>query len=74
MNREIQVQYLTDEAGNKQAVVVPFEEWQEILRELAEFHALHAFRRRLKTGFAEVNAIRRGKAPRTTLIEFLNEG
>ncbi len=39
MTKEVRVQYLTDEAGNKQAAVVPFKEWEAILHELEELRA-----------------------------------
>lgn len=97
MTKEVRVQYLTDEAGNKQAAVVPFKEWEAILHELEELRTrsfvidvgfedspvlaeaserlrILLFRERLKTAFSEVDAIRQGKAPRTSLTEFLDEG
>lgn len=92
MTGEVPVQYLTDEAGNKQAVVVPFKEWEAILCELEEVRArsfvvkiglvaeasegLRAllFRERLESALSEVDAIRQGKSPRTSLTELLYEG
>ncbi len=73
MSQNIPLQYVTDEAGNKQAVVIPFEEWQKILQELAQLSEIRAFKESLKTAFKEVEEIKQGKLPRITLTEFLNE-
>lgn len=73
MGKNLPVQYLTDEAGNKQAVVVPFGEWQKILQALNELADLQALSKSLNTAFHEVEAIKQGKIARTTLSDFLNE-
>ena len=73
MSKDIPIQYVTDEAGNKQAVVIPFDEWQKLLKELAELSELRAFKENLNAAFKEVEKIKEGKSPRITLSEFLNE-
>jgi hypothetical protein len=34
--RELQLQYITNEAGKKTAVIVPIEEFEELLEDLAD--------------------------------------
>lgn len=73
MTKDIHLQYVTDEEGKKQAVVIPFHEWQNILQELVEFRELRTIKKRLKAAFKQVEEIKQGKSPRVTLNEFLNE-
>ena len=40
---EIHQNYLTDESGNKKAVVIPFMEWQQIIDELEELDDIRAY-------------------------------
>jgi hypothetical protein len=38
--RELQAQYITDAAGNKTAVILPLEEYEELLEDLQDLAAL----------------------------------
>jgi len=40
---DIHEEYLTDEKGNKKAVVVPISEWQQVLEALEEFDDIKAY-------------------------------
>jgi len=73
MSKDIPIRYVTDEAGNKKAVLIPFDEWQQILESLAELEELRSFKTSLKAAFQEVEEIKKGKSPRVTLSEFLDE-
>jgi len=72
MSKDIPIRYVTDEAGNKKAVQIPFEEWEQILELLAELEELRSLRNSLKTAFQEVEDIKKGKSSRITLSEFLD--
>jgi len=38
--RELQAQYITDESGKKTAVIIPIEEFEELLEDLADLAVL----------------------------------
>lgn len=61
--------YVSDELGNKTAVLVPIEIWAEII-EVLEMNTL---KNKLKVAFQEVEAIEKGELPEVTLKEFLDE-
>lgn len=73
MTNNTSIQYLTDEAGNKQAVLVSMQEWQKIQQELEEWRAYRALKKSLKKAFQEVEKIKKGRMPRVTLKAFLSE-
>jgi hypothetical protein len=41
--QKIHKEYLTDESGNKKAVVVPISEWQQIKEDLEELDDIRAY-------------------------------
>lgn len=61
--------YVSDESGNRTAVVIPIEVWAEIVA-LLEMNTL---KNKLKVAFQEVEAIEKGELPEVTLNEFLYE-
>lgn len=73
MTEHLSIQYVTDEAGNKKAVVIPFDEWLEIEQTLAELKGILALKESLDTGFREVAQIKKGLVPKVSLNDFLNE-
>ena len=73
MIKEIAIQYVTDEAGNRTAVLIPVQDWelvQDGLKELLEYRKMKAS---LKSAFTEVKQIQAGKIPRRTMKTFLDE-
>lgn len=73
MTQPISVQFLMDENGNKQAVLIPFVEWEKMQQELAAWREYQALKKSLQTAFEDVEQIKKGIQPRITLKEFLNE-
>lgn len=73
MIKNIPIQYVTDEEGNKQAVVIPFDKWRKIQKELAELGQYRTMKKNLKAAFREIEEIKQGKKTLITLNEFLNE-
>lgn len=61
--------YVSDESGNKTAVVVPIEVWAEIVAVLE----MNTLKNKLKVAFQEVEAIEKGELAEVTLKEFLDE-
>ena len=70
------VQYITDEEGKKNAVLLPIEEWDEIQKSLAELKRLKnkkLFLIELAEAVEEMKAVLQGKKKTRTAEEFLNE-
>lgn len=61
--------YVNDESGNKTAVVVPIEVWEEIIAALE----MNTLKNSLKVAFQEVEAIEEGALSEVTLKEFLDD-
>lgn len=61
--------YVSDESGNKTAVVIPIEVWAEIVAVLE----MNTLKNKLKVAFQEVEAIEKGELAEVTLKEFLDE-
>jgi len=73
MLKNIHIQYVTDEKGNKTAVLIPLEEWQKIRQELAAFIEYRSLKKKLKSAFKEVTEIQNGEKAKINLNDFLNE-
>lgn len=54
--RELQAQYVTDEEGNKTAVILPIDEFEELLEDIADMATLLERRDELSIPFDEVIA------------------
>ena len=54
--RELQAQYITDEEGKKTAVILPIEEFEELLEDIADMATLLERRDELSIPFDEVIA------------------
>lgn len=67
------IQFVTDEAGNKQAVLIPIKEWEKLQQEIRELLEYRALRDSLSTAFIQVQAIKVGQLPKTSLSNFLND-
>ena len=67
------VQYLTDSEGNKTAVLVPIEQWDQILKEIQELKTGADLKGKLSSGFNQMLQIKRDELPHKTLTDFLDE-
>jgi D-tyrosyl-tRNA(Tyr) deacylase len=67
------LQYLTDENGNKTAVVVPYREWLALKKERDKLKQLVKFKTNLKSAFVEFENVKNGKEKIITLSDFLDE-
>jgi len=67
------LQYLTDEGGNKTAVVVPYKKWLAINKENKRLKQLVILKKGLKDAFIEFEELKAGKGVMVTLSEFLDE-
>ncbi|MBI4689341.1 MAG: hypothetical protein HY754_03600 [Nitrospirae bacterium] len=65
----MQIQYLTDKKGHKTNVVIPFKEWEHLMREMQKQRVLLG----LKEAVSEVKAMLAGKKKMKTIEELSNE-
>lgn len=70
---KIPVQYVTDINGDPQAVQLPISEWNKVLSKLKKYEQALKLRSDLKEAFDQVAVLRRTKAGKQSLNEFLNE-
>ena len=70
------INYVTDIAGHKNAVLLPINDWERILEELEDLRALrekNEFFLGLKYAFEEVELIKQGKKTPKSFDDLLNE-
>ena len=70
------LQYITDQKGNTNAVMMPLSDWKKIERDLEELKKLKdkkAFFKGLKDAFNEVKLIKEGNKKPNSLEDLLNE-
>jgi hypothetical protein len=70
------LQYITDTKGNKNAVQLPIKDWEQIQKDLKELISLRdkkTFMYDLKESIEEVNLAKDGKVKLQSAKDFLNE-
>lgn len=70
------LQYVTDISGRKNSVLLPFDTWKYIQKELEELKILRekmSFFNGLKDAFEEVKLIKTGKKKPNSFDDFINE-
>jgi len=65
----MQVQYITDKKGHKTNVVIPYKEWEYLMKEMQKQRILLG----LKEAVSDVKAMLVGKRKMKTIEELLNE-
>ena len=69
----VKIQYVTDENGNKKAVMIPIEEWKKVEKQFLELIECASFDSDIKAAFKEVGEIIKGNKKGQTLKDFLDE-
>ena len=67
------VQYLTNEAGERTAVVVAYAEWQKLQRRQQQLRQKLQIMQGISAGFAEVKGAQRAGQPLPSLRKFLDD-
>jgi PHD/YefM family antitoxin component YafN of YafNO toxin-antitoxin module len=70
------IQYITDKKGKKNAVLLPLSEWENIQKELKELEKLRDKKQyilELKEAIDEVSLAKEGKIKLQSAKDFLNE-
>lgn len=65
----MQVQYITDKKGHKTNVVIPFKEWEHLMKEMQKQRVLLG----LKEAVSEVKTMLSGKKKIKTIEDIIDE-
>jgi hypothetical protein len=69
----VKIQYVTDEEGNKKAVMIPIEEWKKVEKQFLELTEYAYLDSNLRAAFMEVQEMMKGNKKGQTFKEFLDE-
>ncbi len=70
---KIALQYVSDSAGKTRFVQIPLTDWEKLMTRLKKYEQTLKIKTDLKEAFAEVAQLRKSKAKKQTLNDFLNE-
>ena len=70
---KIALQYVNDSSGKTQAVQVALTDWEKLMAKLKKYEQTLKVKTDLKDAFQEVALLRKSKAKKQTLNDFLNE-
>jgi hypothetical protein len=70
---KIALQYVSDLNGKPHAVQMPVSEWEKVLSHIKKSEQVLKIKSNLKVAFKQVDAVRKSKAKKQTLTDFLNE-
>jgi len=70
---KIALQYVSDSAGKTRSVQIPFSDWEKLMTRLKKYEQTLKIKSDLKEAFDEVAQLRKSKAKKQTLKDFLNE-
>lgn len=73
MQKDFNIQYLTDDKGRKTAVQIPFKEWGALINELNRLKHLNSLKNDLKEGLMDLLAVEKGNSKEISLTDFLND-
>lgn len=65
----MEIQYITDTKGHKKNVIIPYKEWEKLMKEMRKQRVLLG----LKEAVSEVKAMIAGKKRMKTIDELINE-
>mgnify|MGYP000316898041 CR=1 FL=1 len=70
---KIALQYVSDGDGNTQAVLLPVTDWEKVLAKLKKYEQTLKIKTDLTEAFEQVAKLRKSKAKKQSLKDFLNE-
>ncbi len=70
---KIELQYVSDSEGKTQSVQLPLTDWEKVLAKLKKYEQTLKIKSELKVAFDQVTQLRKSKAKKQTLNDFLNE-
>ena len=69
---KLALQYLSDINGKPQAVQLPLNDWEKVIAKLKKYEQTLKLKSDLKEAYEEVAILKKSKAKKETLTEFLN--
>ena len=70
---KIALQYVSDSSGKTQSVQLPITDWEKLLSKLTKYEQKLKIKSDLTEAFQQVSSLRKSKAKKQTLNDFLNE-
>jgi hypothetical protein len=70
---KIELHYVSDTSGKTRSVQLPINDWEKVLQRLEKYEQALKLKSDLNLAMAQVDQIRKSKAKKTTLKDFLNE-
>jgi hypothetical protein len=70
---QMNINYLTDNRGNKVAVQIPFNQWSKLMEDYNRLKQYYDLKEILTESFREIEEIEKGEKSTPSLSEFLNE-
>ena len=70
---KIAIQYVSDSDGKTQSVQLPLTDWERLMNKLKKYEQTLKIKSDLKEAFDQVAELRKSKAKKQTLKDFLNE-
>lgn len=70
---KIALQYVNDSSGKTQSVQIPLTDWEKLMSKLKKYEQTLKIKTDLKDAFKEVAQLRKSKAKKQSLNDFLNE-
>ena len=70
---KIALQYVSDSDGKTQSVQLPLTDWERVLAKLKKYEQTLKIKTDLREAFEQVEHLRKSKAKKQSLKDFLNE-
>ena len=70
---KIALQYVSDSNGKTKSVQIPFTDWEKLMNRLKKYEQSLKVKTDLREAFEEVVQLRKSKATKQSLNDFLNE-
>ena len=70
---KIELQYVSDSSGNPQSVQLPITDWEKVMSKLKKYEQTLKIKTDLKDAFEQVSKLKKSKAKKQTLKDFLDE-
>lgn len=70
---KIALQYVSDSTGKTKSVQLPLTDWEKLMTKLKKYEQALKIKTDLTEAFEEVTKLRKSKAKKQTLNDFLNE-
>ena len=70
---KVDIQYVNDSNGKINAVQLPFAEWKKVITKLRKYEQMLKMKTDLSEAFEQVNTLKKSKAKKQSLTDFLNE-